>query len=146
MDDKQLATEQKEQYEEALTVMNVDRAIKDRIAQVEKLKEEMRTQKEMVDSALSGDIRYSEANEAAKKATKNKSAIKNQILNQPQNASIVATLKEMKEKQKDLEEALSYYLQEYQRLTGANEFEGEDGELRQIVYQAKLIKRSEFKK
>jgi len=47
---------------------------------------------------------------------------------------------------KDLQNALSDYLREYQRLSGSNEIEGDDGEVREIVYVAKLVKRtSRFK-
>ena len=36
---------------------------------------------------------------------------------------------------------LSEYLREYQRMTGQSEIEGDDGEVREIVYTAKLIKK-----
>ena len=46
------------------------------------------------------------------------------------------------EHDKIAKEGLSDYLREYQRLSGSNEIEGEDGELREIVYTAKLVKKS----
>ena len=45
----------------------------------------------------------------------------------------------------ELNEGLSDYLREYQRLSGSNEIEGEDGELRTIVYVAKLVRKSVFR-
>ncbi len=42
---------------------------------------------------------------------------------------------------KELKGALSDYLQEYARLSGVNEIEDENGEVREIKYDAKLIKK-----
>ena len=51
-------------------------------------------------------------------------------------------LKDMKNEMSDARDALSTYLREYQSKTGQNEFEGEDGELRQIVFVAKLVRKT----
>jgi hypothetical protein len=60
----------------------------------------------------------------------------------PQGKNLEEKVITTKEELKEVEEALSYYLREYQRLTGSNEFEGSDGELRQIVYMAKLVRKT----
>ena len=51
----------------------------------------------------------------------------------------------MKSEQSELKTGLSDYLREYQRLSGSNEIEGEDGEVREIVYVAKLVKKSKYR-
>jgi hypothetical protein len=47
---------------------------------------------------------------------------------------------------KELDTALSDYLREYMRMSGTNEIETEDGDVREIVYVAKLIKKASRQK
>jgi ribosomal 50S subunit-associated protein YjgA (DUF615 family) len=137
--DDQATTEQNE-------LLSVERAIKEHIVQIEKLKEETQPQKEMLESYIENNETYKKVADIAKKAATEKGKIKKELLKNPTQAAIVEKLKEAKEEAKGLQEALSYYLREYQRLTGANEFEGEDGELRQIVYVAKLVRKTNLEK
>jgi len=127
-------------------LMTIDAAIKSRMTKLDELKEQMRTQREMLNSFLDNEPTYREASQAAKKASQQKTAVKNQLLKQPQASNLVETVKAIKEQQQEFQEGLSYYLREYQTLTGANEFEGSDGELREIIYVAKLVKKSPFRK
>ena len=46
----------------------------------------------------------------------------------------------MKQELKELSGALSNYLQQYQKLADTDQIESEDGEVRQIVYSARLVK------
>jgi hypothetical protein len=52
----------------------------------------------------------------------------------------------LKNELKEAQEALSSYLADFQRLTGVSEIEGEDGELRQIVYVAKLVRKTNLER
>lgn len=132
--------------EPAQDLMTIDAAIKSRMDKLEELKEQMRKQREMLNSFLDNEPTFREASQLAKKASQQKTAVKNQLLKQPQASNLVETIKTIKEQQQEFQEGLSYYLREYQRLTGANEFEGSDGELREIIYIAKLVKKSPFRK
>lgn len=143
MDDS-LKKEQEVQLEEAQTLMTVDAAIKERITKIEEKKNEIRPQREMLTSYLENDEKYREATEKAKKASQEKSSIKKQLLATPQGQNLNEKLETLKEDLVELEEGLSYYLREYQRLTGANEFEGDDGELRTIKLTAKLIRKTDL--
>jgi len=49
-------------------------------------------------------------------------------------------IKDMSGELKAQKEALSGYLQDYQKLTGANEIEDANGVLNEILYTARLIK------
>jgi arginine/lysine/ornithine decarboxylase len=115
---------------------------KDRIARLEELKEQLTPHKEMLASFLENDEKYREATKLAKEASQQKSAVKKHLLSTPQGKNLEEKVITVKEEMKEVEEALSYYLREYQRLTGSNEFEGSDGELRQIVYIAKLVRKT----
>lgn len=128
------------------SLLLIESAVKDRIAKIETLKKDMEPHKEMLASYLDNDPVYREHNEAAKKATKQKSATKKQLLTVPAGRAIVEKLTQLKSDLQELEEGLSYYLREFQAATGANEIEGLDGELRQIVYNAKLVRKTQLNK
>lgn len=142
--DAELVKEQKEQLAEAETLMSVDAAIKERILKIEELKLEIKPQREMLNSYLDNDEAYRETSKVAQKASQQKSGLKKQLLATPQGQTLTEKLESMKDELIDLEEGLSYYLREYQRITGANEFEGADGELRQIKFTAKLIRKTDL--
>ena len=48
----------------------------------------------------------------------------------------------MRQEIKELKNALSNYLQQYQKIADTDQIESEDGEVRQIVYNAHLVKLS----
>jgi uncharacterized protein (DUF3084 family) len=143
MDPQNTAAPQQPELTELLTV---ERSIKEHIAQIDKVQEELRPVKEMLQTFLDNDPTYREHTEIAKKAAQVKSATKKQLISTPNAKELNEKINMMKQDMKDAQEALSYYLREYQRLTGANEFEGEDGELRQIVYIAKLVRKTNLGK
>ncbi len=66
-------------------------------------------------------------------------------MKQPHVADVANKLKTLKSERAELEDGLSDYLREYQRLSGSNEIEGDDGQVRQIVYVAKLVRKSQFR-
>lgn len=123
-------------------IINMEGMIKNYIASIDRLQQEARKHKEMLDDIFNNDPTYQKHAEAAKEAAKVKQNTKSQILKQPQAADLDAKLKDIKSQLKENQASLSDYLQEYARMSGVNEIEGEDGEVREIVYQAKLIKKS----
>lgn len=130
--------------EAVLSLLEIQEAINTRLQRLENLKADTKPHKEMLESILSNDEAYVEKAEIAKKATKDKSEAKARVMRTPQAAELNQKLEDMKNEAKDVQESLSYYLREYQRLTGANEFESADGELRQIVFIAKLVRKTNF--
>lgn len=123
-------------------LMNLEGVIKGYIAKLEQLQNEMRQQKEMLEDVLNNDPTYKLHSDAVKEANKIKSATKQQIMKQAQAALIASKIKEMKEEMNTMHIALPEYLQQYQQLSGVNEIEGNDGEMREIVYSAKLVKKA----
>lgn len=123
-------------------LINMESLIKSHISSIEKLQEEMKKHKEMLDDIFANDETYQEHLKIATDAGKVKNTTKAQILKRPQAADLDKKVKDLKAQIKENEVSLSDYLQEYARLSGVNEIEGEDGEVREIVYTAKLIKRS----
>lgn len=95
-----------------------------------------------MDGILDNDSTYQEHSEAAKEAAKVKAATKQQILKQPQAADLAEKVRSIRSQIKENKASLSDYLREFQRMSGINEIEGSDGEIREIVFTAKLVNKS----
>lgn len=121
---------------------NLESTIKEHIASVDTAKGELKKLKEMLNDTFLNDSTYQEHDKAVKEATKIRTKTKSELLKQPAAAELNGKVRDMSSELKDLQNALSDYLREYQRLSGSNEIEGDDGEVREIVYTAKLVKRS----
>lgn len=122
-------------------IINMEGMIKNYITAIDKLREEIKKKKEMLDDIFNNDPTFKQHADAVKEATKVKTQTKGEILKRPQAAELNNTLKTLKSELKENQVSLSDYLAEYQRMSGVNEIEGEDGETREIVFEAKLIKK-----
>ncbi len=127
----------------AQIIISLEGMIKNHVSSIDRLTEEMKKHNDMLKDIFANDQTYQSHLEQAKEASRVKNATKQQILKQPQAADLTNKVKSMRSELKELKGALSDYLKEYQRLTGVNEIEGEDGQVREIVYEAKLVKRSD---
>ena len=128
------------------TQLSVEQLIKSYISRIARVKEDLKPVNEMLSDLLSNNEAYQLSAKEAKEASKKKSSVKKEILSTPEGKMAFAKLNDLKSELKEAEEALSTYLTEYQRLTGSSEFEGEDGELRQIVYVAKLVRKTNLER
>ena len=77
-------------------------------------------------------------------AAKAKMAKRKELVNTTNGRELNEKLKSMKSELKEARDALSDYLQNYQKKTGFNEYEGPDGELRQIVFSVKLVRKTKL--
>jgi hypothetical protein len=116
--------------------------IKSSISGIDLKKDELKKLTEMTTSFLAQDPTYQEHEKLAKEASRVKNATKAQLVKQPAIAQTILKAKELKAELKETQNGLSDYLREYQRMSGSNEIEDEQGEIREIVYVAKLVKRS----
>ncbi|MBU1000668.1 hypothetical protein KKE78_04715 [Patescibacteria group bacterium] len=131
---------------DAVLLVKIEEMIKTHISQIEDLRVEATKHRDMLDDIFINNETYQEHDKVAKETARIKSNTKKEILKRPNVADLSCKLKSLKSQQKELKEGLSDYLREYQRLSGSNEIEGEDGETREIVFVAKLVKRfSKFK-
>lgn len=126
----------------AQVLLDLEQLIKTHVANIDKGKAELKKQREMLTSALENDETYRLHNEEAKKTAKVKAQTKYQIMMQSQNKQLAEKVKSVAADIKEADGALSDYLREYQRMSGATEIETDDGVIREIVYVAKLIKKS----
>lgn len=123
-------------------VLNMESMIRSHMSSIAQLKQEAEKNQGLLDGIFDNDPTYQKHCEAAKEASRIKSATKQQILKQPQAAELFEKVKNLKAELKDMQVALSDYLREYQRLSGLNQIEDDEGEVHEIVYTAKLIKKS----
>lgn len=128
------------------TQLSVESLIKTLMTRVARAKEELKPVSEMLNDLLNNNEEYQVVANEAKEASKKKSAVKKQILATPEGKMAADKVNALKDELKEAREALSSYLADYQRLTGSNEIEGEDGELRQIVYVAKLVRKTNLER
>lgn len=127
---------------DAVLLSRIEEMIKSHTSQIDNLQEEAGKFKDMIDDVLTNDETYQEHDKIAKEATRVRSNTKKEILKRPDVSDFVNKQKALKSEIKELKQGLSDYLREYQRLSGSNEIEGEDGEIREIVFVARLVNRS----
>lgn len=130
---------------EGTLLIRIEEMIKTHITQIDNLDEEVSKYKEMVDDIFGNDQTYQEHEKIAKEATRIKSKTKSELMKRPEVADLANKLKSLKSEKSELENGLSDYLREFQRLSGLNEIEGEDGEIREIILIPKLVKKSSFR-
>jgi hypothetical protein len=123
-------------------ILNMESMIKSHMASLKTLTEEMNKHKGILDDIFENDPTFKEHSDKAKEAATVKANTRKEILKRPQAAELDTKVKSIKSQIKETQEALSDYLQEYARMSGVNEIEGDDGEVREIVYTARLVKRS----
>lgn len=127
---------------QATVLLSLESLIKSNITSTDKLRNEVKEQRQMLEDVFLNNATYQEHLKIAKEAAKVKSATRSQLMKQPSVMAIANKVKGISSDIKEHQAALSDYLQEYQRLTGASEIEGEDGELREIINSSKVIKRT----
>lgn len=126
----------------ATVLLELEATIKNHIALIDKNKTELKKQREMLESALLNDETYRLHTEEAKKAAKTKALTKYQIMQMPENKVLADKVRDLGAQTRELNSALSDYLREYMRMSGTNEIETDEGEVCEIIYVAKLVKKT----
>jgi hypothetical protein len=127
--------------DQSTVFLSLENLIKSNLTNVDTLQQQYREQKEMVDNVLENDQTYRQHLEQANEANKVKSATKQQIMKRPDVIRIAEKMKAMKEEMKEIQATLSDLLQEYQRVSGSNVIEREDGQILEIVSTSKLVRK-----
>lgn len=134
--------EQTQNANQATVLLSLEEMIKRSISRLDELRVEIKKQKEMYDDSFLNNPTFIENTAKAKEAAKDLLVTKKNIASQPAVIQLNLKMRSMRDEAKEMQTSLSDYLQEYQRLTGANEIEGEDGKIRDIINTAKLVVRS----
>lgn len=127
---------------QASVIENLESLIKSHITGIEKRKSEVKKLKDMIAGVLTNDETYRKHDENAKAAAKIRQQTKSELMKAPTNQDILKKIQLLTTEAKEMDDALSDYLREFERMSGSNEIETSDGEVREIVYSARLIKKS----
>jgi DNA repair exonuclease SbcCD ATPase subunit len=109
---------------------------------MKKMRDNLKIQSGMLRDAVEGDAGFHELDVQSKDIHKKKNEIKQKTMKTQAMEAVVAKIEEYKSEMKDAKEMLSGYLEEYQRVAGTNIIEGENGEIKEIVPQYRLVKRN----
>ena len=109
---------------------------------MKKMKDNLKIQSGMLRDAVEGDAAYHELDVQSKDLQKKKTEIKQKVVKTPAMEAVLAKVEEYKSELKDAKDMLSGYLEEYQRVAGTNIIEGENGEIKEIIPQYRLVKRN----
>src|SRR3989338_8832896 len=131
--------------QDASVMLNLEQMIKNHLTQIDKTKENLKKHQEMLDDIFLNDPTYQEHDKKAKEAASIKNATKSEVLKRTDVADLNAKVREMKITVKEAQGALTEYVMEYQRLSGVNEITDEQGNVLEIVYTVKLVRKSSKK-
>lgn len=126
----------------ATNLLHIESLISSHDSRLSTLEKELHENKVMLDDLFNGDPEYLEANDAAKKASKVKTLAKNKVMQRSEAKSIDDKIKDFQMQIKELKVALSDYLSQYVTLSGTNTFTAPDGAVWQILYSARINKKS----
>ncbi len=127
---------------QGMIVIELENMIKSHLASIDKIEQEYSKHRDMLEDIFNNDSTYKEQAQKAKEVARIKNNTKQEIMKQASVATLAQKVKDMKREMNELQNALSDYLREFQRISGMNEIEGDDGEMREIIYIAKLIRKS----
>ncbi len=126
----------------SMTIVELTTLINRYEGDMKKMRDNLKIQSSMLRDAVEGDAGYHELDVQSKDLQKKKNEIKQKTMKTPAMEAVVAKIEEYKSEIKDAKEMLSGYLEEYQRVSGTNIIEGENGEIKEIVPQYRLVKRN----
>ena len=126
----------------SMTIVELTTLINRYEADMKKMRDNLKIQSGMLRDAVEGDAGYHELDVQSKDLQKKKTEIKQKVMKTASMEAVVAKVEEYKSEIKDAKEMLSGYLEEYQRVAGTNIIEGENGEIKEIIPQYRLVKRN----
>lgn len=125
------------------TLLHLEQMIIGYLSDITRLREKMKSQKEMFKQSFEQDKDYSEVNEEQKAIKRKHNEVKQKIAKQDGVTAVKMTIEEIQTELKDAQQSLSDYLHRYVGLTQATSFTGPGGEVLTIVRSAKLVKKKD---
>jgi hypothetical protein len=126
----------------AAVILNLESMIKNNLSGIAKRRDELKKYREMLASTLANDESFRDLEQKAKDAAKEKNKRKSELMSAVEVKEAQTKVTELTSEIKEMDEALSDYASEYERMSGSNEIETDDGEVHEIIYIAKLVKKS----
>lgn len=124
----------------AATMLNLEELIKNHIDSIDKLKEELKTTREMFEDSFNNNPTYKEHVDKVKDVQRAKSSVRQQIAKQPSVATLEQKVKDVRFDISEKSKTLSDLLQDYKEQTGATSIETRNGQVLEIVSTSKLVR------
>lgn len=121
--------------------LQLDELIKRYMADIARMKNEMREQRSMFNDAFENDASFHEASEKEKEVKKLKLTAKEKIVKQPGTVAVAQKVQNIREELKHAQDMLSGYLEQYVQKTGQRTIEDDSGNIIQIVPSYRLVKK-----
>lgn len=125
---------------ESDTLLSLENLIKNHVESINKLKVELKTQREMFEDSFNSNPKYREQEDKVKSVTKEKNSIRAEILKQPSVAMLSQKIKDIRFDMTEQQKTLSDLLVDYQEQTKATQLELFDGSVFEMVKSVKLVK------
>lgn len=127
--------------DQASALLNLEELIKNHIEAIDKLKLEIKQQREMLEDSFNNNPTYHEHDEKVKEAMKAKNSVRQEIAKQPSVATLNQKVKDLRFDMNEKSKTLSDLLQDFTEQTGATQIETRDGKVLEIVKTSKLVRR-----
>ncbi len=125
----------------AQKILDLEQMIKGYLTDITAIREKLKTQRDMHNSTFEQDKEYSDIDEEHTKVKRKQAEVKQRLAKTDAVAAVQTTMKGLKDELKDVQGALSSYLNQYASLTNSNQFTGADGEIHEIVHTANLVRK-----
>jgi hypothetical protein len=123
----------------AATMLNLEELIKNHIDSIDKLKEELKTAREMFEDSFNNNPTYREHLDKVKDVQKAKNSVRAEIAKQPSVAILEQKVKDIRFDISEKGKTLSDLLQDYKDQTGATSIETRNGKVLEIVSTSRLV-------
>jgi|SRR6185437_3054325 len=127
--------------DQAQGLLSLEELIKNHIESIEKLKLEVKQQREMYEDSFNSNPTYREHDEKVKEVSKGKNSVRQEISKQPSVSMLAQKIKDLRFDMNEKSKTLSDLLQDYIEQTGATSIETRDGKVLEIIRTSKLVKR-----
>jgi len=127
--------------DQASALLNLEELIKNHIEAIDKLKLEIKQQREMLEDSFNNNPTYREHEERVKEVSKAKNSVRQEISKQPSVATLAQKVKDLRFDMNEKSKTLSDLLQDFTEQTGATQIETRDGKVLEIVKTSKLVRR-----
>jgi len=125
----------------SLSLIELTTIINRYIGDMDKVKNTLKEKNSIFKDTFENDAEYHELNLKVKEINKVKNGAKQRILKTPAMEALTAQINEQKSELKDMQDMMSGYLEQYQKVSGTNIIETENGDIREIVPVYRLVKR-----
>lgn len=140
-DNDESSDEKNAEPSHSLSRLELESLIQRYLDDSEKLKSQLKSQKEMYNASFENDAEFSQETEVANNAKKKVAGIKQRITQQPAVQSANERMEELKSEIKDVNEAISGLAEQYQTVAGTNQIVQDDGQILEIVRNFKVIRK-----